>query len=364
MTTILDVAATVKVARDYYIQRKDSFSKQMEQELAEDRKQFQRGYQHEKEIRQKFADKMEKVEAEGRKSIEDAVSALETQEKARLNSLDSESVKKALAELSSLENLPVSSGEFDVLYKKYADNSKYMLNYWPGKKLAQIGLKNGIRVDGLYADYDVKKAVLSEIMESVNTFYDAMKAGKEIPARLAVADAKLTEFTERYTNGFSDIVMDSEQTALTAIGLIRSRAVMDAGGAAESLLTVWKNAQSDESVKAAVLNELAIHPLDIHVVSICDSMGAMVGVEKLGKAIESFRGENEEMYAAVPGLIAELKSALVTDTETNGAMSPHVLEVIHANYNNKFFVNAVSSSRALMANERIQHCMETVSEMQ
>lgn len=358
MTSIFDVIASTIVVRDHYIDQKKNLSDKMEQELVKDHQQFQKGYQHDAEIRAKYADKLNKVEAEGRKAVEDAVSALETQERARLNSLDSESVKKALAELSLLENLPVSSGEFDVLCKKYLDNGKPMLNYWPGKKLAQIGTKNGIRVDGLYADYDVKKAVLSEIRESVNTFYDAMKAGKEIPARLAVADAKLTMLSEKFTNGFKDTRMDGEQTALIAIGLIRSRAVMDAVGAAESLLTVWKNAQSDESVKAAVLNELAVHPLDIHVISMCDSMSAMVGVEKIGKAIESFRGENAEMYAAVPGLIEELKSALVSDTEADGEISPRVLEVIHNNYRNQYFVSAVSSSRALMANERITHALE------
>lgn len=364
MTSIFDVIASTIVVRDHYIDQKKTLSEKMEQEIKADHQQYQKGYQHDTEIRAKYADKLNKVEAEGRKAVEDAVSALETQERARVNNLSSESVKKAISELSMLENVPVSSGEFDVLCKVYLDNNKYMLNYWPGRKLAQIGLRNGIKADGIMAGFDVKMGVLSEIREAVNVFYDQMKKNKEIPARLALTDSKLTMLSEKFTNGFTDTRMDAEQVALTSLGLVRSKAVMDAGSAAEGLLNIWKNCQNDELVKSAVLFELAVHPIQNLVISICDSMAGMVGVDSLAKAIESFKAEDQEKYSAVPGLIEELRNALVTDVEANGEMSPHVLEVIHNNYNNKYFIEAVSSSKGFMANERVKHCMETVSEMQ
>ena len=364
MTTIFDVIASTIAVRDHYIDQKKTLSEKMEQELVKDHQQFQRGYQHDAEIRQRFADKLSKIEQEGLKAFEDAVSALETQERARVNSLSSESVKKAISEISMLENVPVSSGEFDVLCKVYLDNNKYMLSYWPGRKLAQIGLRNGIKADGIMAGFDVKMGVLSEIREAVNVFYDQMKKNKEIPARLALTDSKLTMLSERFTNGFTDTRMDAEQVALTSLGLVRSKAVMDAGSAAEGLLNIWKNCQNDELVKSAVLFELAVHPIQNIVIAIADNMGAMIGVESLARAVENFKAEDQEKYSAVPNLIEELRNALVTDVEADGEMSPHVLEVIHNNYNNQYFVKAISSSKGFMANERVKHCMETVSEMQ
>ena len=355
LNRINDIVTTAIVARDSYLSAYRRAEDTRKKGLDFIRQNYVKGSQKEKEETKRVNSEYVKAIADAKEKSRQAVKDAVDDNRSLLNTSVSNwspAVESRLHALEQIGRYPLSQAEFNAVKQRYMrqDDMPSPIDYWTLKVLRGIAEKNGISVEGLGTDLDVKLRTLQDIEDRFDTFLDGYPE-HELVALSAVSDANLYRLEKTYTDADVTKRLSAEQVASRTMANVRSQP-----GAVEQarvLANSWLNAS--EKVRQSMLANLADKPMAEQVIANTDIM-LMSESDGIGSHLNDWvKSGKHEDYSSASAKVRHLTDIMNSGSEADAT------RYIRDNASNRFFLEGIKES-GIMNRPMIRNAIGTCQE--